>query len=206
MQTEITTDLSFSFSSSRAQNKLFVPTNKPFARGEWLFVHATNSLIAKTTVAWEQKLSYSRCRKDVSDTAVFKWLSPVIARLLRLVIGLRICAGFSTNEKQTKTNLSQYARFFWKLLEITWNSDLSIALFAPVVIGCSNNFDIGFSKGIWKPLSTILTNPIRPCLRRWRRLQPAYYRDGAQSREMEPNPVRAELICTVTGMNRRFFY
>ena len=87
MQTEIPTDLSFSFSSSRAQNKLFVPTSKPFARGEWLFPHATYTLIAKTTVTWEQKLSYSRCRKDVSDTVVFKWLSQGIARLLRLVIG-----------------------------------------------------------------------------------------------------------------------
>ena len=42
-------------------------------------------------------------------------------------------------------------RAFSKLL-VTRNSDCFIALFAPVVIGKSNYFGVGFSTVIWKPL------------------------------------------------------
>ena len=47
--------------------------------------------------------------------------------------------GFSTNREQNKTNRALHARFFPRLEQITSNFDWFLALFAPVMIGRSND-------------------------------------------------------------------
>ena len=114
--------------------------------------------------------------------SVFRWLSQLITRLLRLVIGF-----FNQWEARLKPNapcrierllplligLKDSRQFFnqWEakpkpiapctrylsrasseLHVIARNCDWFIALPAPVVIGRSNCFGFGFSTVIWKPL------------------------------------------------------
>ena len=67
--------------------------------------------------------------------------------LLRLVIGLKVSRQFfnqwDANPKPIAPGKREYSRALSKLKAFTSNSDWFIALFAPVIIGRSNNF--GFS-------------------------------------------------------------
>ena len=65
---------------------------------------------------------------------------------LRLVC--KICASFSTNENQTKTNRGSLARVFPHLASVTCyasDSDWFIALLTSVVIGKTNYLSFGFT-------------------------------------------------------------
>ena len=70
-------------------------------------------------------------------------------RLLRLVIGSKIWRQiFNQREEKSKpiaASTRDFSRALSKLQVIARNSDWFIALFAPVVIGRSNNFGIAFS-------------------------------------------------------------
>ena len=79
-----------------------------------------------------------------------------IAKLSDWLINLALPSVFQPIRGKTKSNGNLCARFFplleQKLQVIARNSDWFIALFAPVVIGRSNYFGIGFSIVIGKPL------------------------------------------------------
>ena len=74
-----------------------------------------------------------------------------------------------SNEKQNQNQSHHVLPIFLvalsKLKVNVRNSDWFIALFAPVVIGLSNNFGFGFSTVIWKPL--YVASMIQPLVTRY---------------------------------------
>ena len=103
--------------------------------------------------------------------AFYLWLSKVITRvrMLRLEIGLKIsCQFFNQWEKQNQNCshlvLAIVSCTLSKLWVISRNSDLSITLFAPVVIGWIDYFGIGVSTTIRKPLPWSWYALIKPSL------------------------------------------
>ena len=84
---------------------------------------------------------------ELNYTAFFKLLSKVIKwlRLLRFVIGLTIAPVFQPMRQLHLAIVRAISRTLSKLQVIAWNSDKFITLFAPVVIGQSHDFAIGFS-------------------------------------------------------------
>ena len=103
---------------------------------------------------------FSRALSKLQVRAVFKWLSKVITWLwlLRLMIGLKDSwQFFSQWEAKPKPKPiapcpRDFSRSLSKCQIIARNCDWFIALFVPVVIGRRDNFSIGFSTVIWKPL------------------------------------------------------
>ena len=91
--------------------------------------------------------------------AVFKWSTKLITRLKLLpgVIGWIMSRQFFNQWKEkpkliTPCMCDFFSRALSKFQVIAKNSDWFIALSAPVLIGGSNYFDIGFSTVIRKPL------------------------------------------------------
>ena len=88
---------------------------------------------------------------------VFTWLSKELTRLrlLCLVIGLKISRRcfhqWEANPNPIVPGRCDFSRPLSKLQVIATNSDWSMALFAPVVIGRSTYFGIGFFTVTWKP-------------------------------------------------------
>ena len=79
------------------------------------------------------------------------------------MIGLKVWRHFSTTKKQNRNS----SRALSRLHVIVWNSDWLIALFAPVLIGRSNDFGIGFPiKNIYRArvISNDYYNPAIPLL------------------------------------------
>ena len=70
--------------------------------------------------------------------------------------------GFSTNENQNPSHLARlwFSRALSKLQAIAPNSDWSIALFAPVVIGGSNFFSIGLLQSFENRLVNKVQAPV----------------------------------------------
>ena len=94
--------------------------------------------------------------------AVFKWLSKVITwlRLLRLVIGLKDSRQFFNQWESKSKPIALCTRHFSRApselqVIIARSCDWFIALTAPVVIGRSNCFGLGFS--------TVNSKPLHPC-------------------------------------------
>ena len=105
---------------------------------------------------------FSRALSKLQVRAVFKWLSKVITWLwlLRLMIGLKDSWQFFS-QWEAKPNpipkpiapcTRDFSRSLSKCQIIASNRDSFIALFVPVVIGRRDNFSIGFSTAIWKPV------------------------------------------------------
>ena len=95
--------------------------------------------------------------------AVFKWLWKVTTAIATDTPGdlKNLTAVFQPIITKTKTNCTSYAqssRSLSKLQAIARHSDWFIPPFAPVVIGRSNYFGIGFLTVIWKPLQSSINN------------------------------------------------
>ena len=92
--------------------------------------------------------SNSSSSSSISSRAVFKWLSKVITRLLRLVIGWKDTRQFfgqwEAKPKPIAPCTRDISHALSELQVIARNCDWFITLSAPVVIGRSNCFGFGF--------------------------------------------------------------